>query len=301
MLKIAFDQVYQHNLPATHRFPMIKYELIPKQLISEGIITSKNLFKPSICEDSNILLTHNENYLHQLNTCQLEASHIRKIGFPLTKELILREKIIIQGTIDCALFALEFGVSLNIAGGTHHAFANRGEGFCLLNDIAIATNYLLNQKLAKKILIIDLDVHQSNGTASLFSDNPHVYTFSMHGKNNYPFHKEKSDLDLELEDGSSDETYLSLLELHLYEIIIKFNPEFIFYQSGVDIPQTDKFGKLNITVNGCRRRDQNVFELCKTNNIPIVVAMGGGYSPYIEDIVNAHCNTFKTASEIFFS
>lgn len=301
MLKIAFDQVYQHVLPDSHRFPMIKYELIPKQLISEGIITAKNLFKPNICGDSDILLTHNQNYLHQLNTCQLDATHIRKIGFPLSKELILREKIIMQGTIDCALFALEFGVSLNIAGGTHHAFADRGEGFCLLNDLAIASNYLLNQKLAKKILIVDLDVHQGNGTASLFADNPHVFTFSMHGKNNYPFHKESSDLDIELEDGISDESYLNLLNLHLNEIILRFKPEFIFYQSGVDILQTDKFGKLNITINGCEQRDKVVFELCKNNNIPIVAAMGGGYSPNIEDIVNAHCNTFKIAGKTFFS
>ena len=301
MLKIAFDQVYQHVLPASHRFPMIKYELIPKQLINEGIISSENLFKPNVCEDSTLLLTHDSNYLEQLNNCELEESHIRKIGFPLSKALILREKIIMQGTIDCAMFALKFGVSLNIAGGTHHAFRNKGEGFCLLNDLAVASNYLLHQKLANKILIVDLDVHQGNGTASIFIDNPHVFTFSMHGKNNYPFHKEKSDLDIELQDGIVDNDYLKLLETHLNEIVLSFKPDFIFYQSGVDILQTDKFGKLNITLNGCLMRDQIVFAICKQQNIPIVAAMGGGYSPNIQDIVEAHCNTFKIAAKTFFS
>ncbi len=205
-----------------------------------------------------------------------------------------------QGTIDCALYAQKYGCAMNIAGGTHHAFTNKGEGFCLLNDMAIAANYLLANKLAERILIVDLDVHQGNGTAQIFQNNEAVFTLSMHGKNNYPFHKELSDMDIELMDGTNDVTYLDLLQQHLPLVIQKQQPDFIFYLCGVDILATDKFGKLNISTEACKQRDAFVFELCKANKIPVACAMGGGYSPKISDIVNAHCNTFKLASEMFF-
>ena len=186
MIKIAWNKVYCHPLPENHRFPMDKYNLLPQQLLYEGTITSNQLFSPEIIEEENILRCHDVSYLHQLNTLTLLPREIRKIGFPLTSDLIIREKIIAQGTIDAALFALNLGVAFNIAGGTHHAFSNRGEGFCLLNDMAIAACYLLKNKLVKKILIIDLDVHQGNGTAEIFKNRAEVFTFSMHGKKNYP-------------------------------------------------------------------------------------------------------------------
>ncbi len=300
MLKIAYANSFQHPLPEGHRFPMIKYELIPKQLVYQGIIIEENLFEPGLCSEETILLTHDVTYWNELKNCSLDKSHVRKIGFPLTKELVQREICIAQGTIDCALYALQFGVSLNVAGGTHHAFTNKGEGFCLLNDFAIAANYLLHKNLSKRILIIDLDVHQGNGTAEIFKHNPNVFTFSMHGQNNYPFFKESSDLDIGLPDGINGKDYLQLLNYHLPKVIAQHKPDFIFYLSGVDVLNTDKLGKINLTINDCKTRDERVFSLCKSLKTPVVAAMGGGYSPIIADIVNAHCNTFITANEIYF-
>jgi len=299
MLKIAYHEIYQHPLPEGHRFPMLKYELIPNQLLYEGVISTDNLFKPNNCSEENILFTHDLNYWKNLSQLKLTESEIRKIGFPLSSKLIEREITIMQGTIDCALYALQFGCAMNIAGGTHHAFTNKGEGFCMLNDMAIAANYLLKNKLAERILIVDLDVHQGNGTAQIFENNKNVFTFSMHGKNNYPFHKETSDLDIELPDGINDDEYLLLLQNNLSAIIKKHEPDFVFYLCGVDILSTDKFGKLNISLSACKQRDIFVFELCKIYKIPVACAMGGGYSPKISDIVNAHCNTFKVAIDLF--
>ncbi|HUC82119.1 MAG TPA: histone deacetylase [Flavisolibacter sp.] len=298
-LHIAFDPIYAHPLPEGHRFPMLKYELIPAQLLYEGTITEENLFSPKSCPDDTILLTHQKEYLDKLKAQTLSAKEQRHIGFPQSPALTQRELIITQGTIDCCFHAMEAGVSLNVAGGTHHAFAEKGEGFCLLNDFAVAANYLLQQKLAKQILIIDLDVHQGNGTAKLFEGNDAVFTFSMHGRNNYPFHKEKSDLDVELEDGTTTETYLQKLTATLPSLLEKVKPDFAFYLSGVDILETDKFGKLKVTIDGCKERDRIVFSLLRQHNIPCTVAMGGGYSPLVKTIVDAHCNTFRLAKEVF--
>jgi acetoin utilization deacetylase AcuC-like enzyme len=283
MLKIAFDPIYAHPLPEGHRFPMLKYELIPEQLIHEGTVTIENFFKPAICPESVVLWTHEKGYYDKLIHQQLSASEQRKIGFPQSPALTERELIITQGTIDCCIYAMEHGVALNIAGGTHHAFAERGEGFCLLNDMATAANYLLNNKLAKKILIIDLDVHQGNGTAKLMEQEDRVFTFSMHGEHNYPFHKEKSDLDIGLKDGTDGATYLNLLQSTLPRIIKEHQPDFAFFLSGVDILSTDKF----------------VLKILRNAKIPVTIAMGGGYSPDIKTIVEAHCNTYRIAMELF--
>ena len=299
VFKIAFDPVYAHPLPEGHRFPMLKYELIPEQLLYEGTITPENLFSPGICPDDIVLLTHTRTYLDKLKNQQLTASEQRRIGFPQSPLLTKRELIITQGTIECCRFALENGVSLNVAGGTHHAFADRGEGFCLLNDFAVAANYLLHHRLTQKILVIDLDVHQGNGTANIFEKEERVFTFSIHGKNNYPFHKETSDLDIPLPDGIGNEEYLHLLKESLPSLLDRERPGFAFFLSGVDILHTDKFGKLNLTPEGCYERDRYVFQELKKRNIPCCVAMGGGYSPDIRTIVEAHCNTFRLARDIF--
>ena len=299
MLKIAYHPSYAHSLPEGHRFPMLKYELIPEQLMHEGTIGQENLFEPSYCTDEIVLWTHDQAYLQKLKEQTLSSSEQRKIGFPQSEALTQRELMITQGTIDCCLFALEQGVALNIAGGTHHAFADRGEGFCLLNDMAVASNWLLKKGLAKQILIIDLDVHQGNGTAKIFEQDPRVFTFSMHGAHNYPFHKETSNLDLPLLDGTDSNTYLSLLQQHLPTLLETVKPDFAFYLSGVDILETDKFGKLKVSMEGCKQRDAFVFESLKENNIPVTVAMGGGYSPDVRTIVEAHCNTFRLAKNLF--
>jgi acetoin utilization deacetylase AcuC-like enzyme len=298
-LHIAFDPIYAHPLPAGHRFPMLKYELIPQQLLYEGTIDPSNLFSPSPCAHDIILLTHSREYLDKLIHQTLSDREQRQIGFPQSPQLTLRELIITQGTIDCCKHAFQNGIALNVAGGTHHAFADRGEGFCLLNDFAVAANYLLHQQQADRIIIIDLDVHQGNGTAKIFEDDPRVFTFSMHGRHNYPFHKEKSDLDIGLEDGTNDTTYLSTLQENLPKLLENVKPDFAFFLSGVDILSTDKYGKLKISVDGCRKRDEFVFSLLKQYSIPCVVAMGGGYTEDIKIIVEAHCNTFRAAKGIF--
>ncbi|QEC67414.1 histone deacetylase [Panacibacter ginsenosidivorans] len=299
MIKIAYDAIYAHPLPEGHRFPMLKYELIPEQLLHEGTITTENIFAPQPCKEEVVLLTHDKTYFDKLIHQTLTASEQRKIGFPQSPQLTQRELIITQGTIDCCMHAMQYGVALNVAGGTHHAFADRGEGFCLLNDMAVASNYLLQKKHAHKILIIDLDVHQGNGTAKIFEYEPHVFTFSMHGAHNYPFHKEKSDLDIPLKDGTDDETYLSLLKETLPALIKKIKPDFAFFLAGVDILSTDKYGKLQVTITGCKQRDEFVFMVLKKNNIPVTVAMGGGYSPDVRTIVEAHCNTFRAAVDVY--
>ncbi|SEV97500.1 Acetoin utilization deacetylase AcuC [Chitinophaga sp. YR573] len=296
---IAYDPIYAHPLPEGHRFPMVKYELIPAQLLREGIITENQILKPAPLEEDIILQTHTLHYWRQLQQQTLSDKEQRRIGLPQSPALTLREITISRGTIDCALHALEHGVALNVAGGTHHAFADRGEGFCLLNDFAIASNYLLSQHHVKKVLIIDLDVHQGNGTAALFMGNDHVYTFSMHGAHNYPFHKEVSDWDVPLPDGMNDNDYLRTLQDCLPVLINKVKPDFVFYLSGVDILETDRYGKLKVSAQGCLLRDELVFTTLKKHGIPCAVAMGGGYSTQIKDIVNAHCNTFKAAGEIF--
>ena len=251
-----------------------KYELIPEQLLYEGTITQTNLFSPHPAEDEVILRTHSADYLQKLKTQTLSAAEQRRIGFPQSHLLTERERIITQGTIDCCAKAFSHGIALNVAGGTHHAFRDRGEGFCLLNDFAVAANHLLHQKLADNLLILDLDVHQGNGTASIFKMEQRVFTFSMHGKNNYPFHKEKSSLDVELPDGIGDTAYMDMLQHHLEKILVNEKPQLVFYLSGVDILETDKFGKLKVTLEGCKNRDTFVFNTLKQLSIPCVVAMG---------------------------
>jgi acetoin utilization deacetylase AcuC-like enzyme len=300
MLKIAFHPIYKHPLPEGHRFPMEKYDLLPQQLLYEGTCSGSNFFEPSKPNDKHILAVHNPEYYDDLLNITLDQRAARKIGFPLSEVLVEREVIIADGTIKASKFALEHGVAMNIAGGTHHAYTNRGEAFCLLNDQAIGSRYLQYKDLAKKILIVDLDVHQGNGTAEIFQNDDSVFTFSMHGKNNYPFKKEQSDLDIALENDTDDASYLKLLKNTLPKLIDEQEPDFIYYLCGVDVIASDKLGKLGMSVEGCKERDRFVLEQCKTHNIPVMCSMGGGYSPDIKTIVDAHANTFRLAQEIFF-
>lgn len=300
MLKIAWAPNYVLPLPPNHRFPMSKYEVLPQQLLHEGTVTTENFFAPKPAAESLITKTHDQYYWRRLNTLDLSPQEVRRTGFPLSRQLVDREVIIMQGTVECTQYALQFGVSMNIAGGTHHAFTNRGEGFCLLNDIAIAANYLLDHQQARKILVVDLDVHQGNGTAQIFRNDPRVFTFSMHGANNYPLHKEHSDLDIGLPDGTNDSFYLKTLETNLKNLLDTVQPDFIFFQSGVDILDTDKLGKLSVSRAGCKQRDRIVLEAAKQNKIPLVASMGGGYSENFRDIIEAHANTYRLAQELFF-
>jgi len=300
MLKIAWHQCYAHPLPDGHRFPMIKYELLPQQLIHQGIVTTKNFFEPEPLSEKWILNTHTKTYWDKLKTLSLTKQEERRTGFPLSKKLVDREITIAQGTINCAEYALKFGAAMNIAGGTHHAFTNAGEGFCLLNDIAIAANYLLEKKLVKQILVVDLDVHQGNGTAEIFKNNKRVFTFSMHGAKNFPVKKEESDLDVALPDNTGDEIYLNLLDKHLTQILKETQPDFIFYQGGVDVLKEDKLGRLALSLAGCKQRDELVVQNSHRLNIPFVVVMGGGYAEDIKVILEAHTNTFRIIQDVIF-
>ena len=300
MLKIAFHPIYKHELPKGHRFPMEKYDLLPQQLIYEGTCIKENFFEPKIPNNRHFFTVHDPEYFFNLLNITLSQKEARKIGFPLSEELIAREMIITDGTIKASKFALKNGIAMNIAGGTHHAFSNRGEAFCMLNDQAIGARYLQKEGLVKKILIVDLDVHQGNGTAEIFRNDASVFTFSMHGKSNYPFIKETSDLDIALKNETKDAEYLSVLKKTLPKLINQEKPDFIYYLCGVDVLKTDKLGKLSLSIDGCKERDRFVLQTCHDFNIPVMCSMGGGYSPVIKVIVDAHANTFRLAQEIYF-
>lgn len=295
---IALHPNYVHPLPENHRFPMEKYDLLPKQLLHEGTVQHSDFFEPTSLTEENLLEVHCPIYWNRLLNLELSDREQRVSGFKHSKELIEREITIMEGTRMAAQLALTTKIGFNIAGGTHHAFFDRGEGFCLLNDQVIAAKWLLNNSKIQKILIVDLDVHQGNGTASLLENEDRIFTFSMHGENNYPMQKEKSDLDVPLKDGISNKEYNYLLEKSLDSVLSKFNPDFMFYQCGVDILETDKLGKLGITMEGCADRDRIVFQTAKQLDIPIVCSMGGGYSPQIKHIVEAHANTFRIGLDI---
>jgi acetoin utilization deacetylase AcuC-like enzyme len=300
MLKVAWSPQYILPLPPNHRFPMSKYEVLPQQLIHEGTLTDQHFFSPQFIETEVLHAIHSSDYIYRLENLQLTPQEVRRTGFPLTQELVTREKLIAGGTVACTEWAIKNGAAMNIAGGTHHAFTNKGEGFCLYNDIALGAMHVLQQKWAAQILVIDLDVHQGNGTAEIFKNDNRVFTFSMHGEHNYPLQKEKSDLDVGLPDGTSDKNYLYLLEKSLETILKQIHPSFIFFQSGVDVLATDKLGRLALTREGCKQRDKTVFQLAKKLNTPIVASMGGGYSSDFRDIIEAHANTYRLAQEIFF-
>lgn len=285
---------------------MIKYELLPQQLLHEGTASPSDFFEPSkLCSDLDVLRVHTQSYLEDLKSLKLERRAARKLGFPLSVQLVERELRIAQGTIEGCLKSLDHRISMNIAGGTHHAYTDHGEAFCLLNDQAIAARYLQYHNIAEKILIVDLDVHQGNGTAEIFEDDDSVFTFSMHGAGNYPFKKETSDLDIAVPDGSDDSYYLNELKHTLPDLIAQENPNFIFYLCGVDVLESDKLGRLSMSLEGCKERDRfalSAFAKARTsknNVIPVQCSMGGGYSPEIKTIIEAHANTFRMAREIF--
>lgn len=299
-MRIAFSPIYRYeHLPAEHRFPMDKYDLLPQQLLYEGTIDESQFFHPTPITEEMILRTHTQEFWDKLKSGNLSRSEIRAMGFPFHERLVERARHIAAGSLEAYYHAKEDGVALNIAGGTHHSYADRGEGFCLFNDFAIASNELLYRKEVSQIMIVDLDVHQGNGTASIFRGRPDVFTFSIHGEHNYPLRKESSDIDIGLPDGTKDDVYLEVLHSELPKAVEKVNPDAVFYLSGVDILETDKLGRLAVSKQGCRQRDEFVFELFANRGTPVVVAMGGGYSHQIADIIDAHANTFRVAKHIY--
>ncbi len=298
-MRVAFSPIYRYALPPKHRFPMDKYTLLPEQLLYEGTITERQFFTAEPLSEAAILRTHTQEYWSKLQHGTLSRKEERAIGFPMRPELIARGRVIAQGTLDCARYARRDGVALNVAGGTHHSFAGRGEGFCVFNDIAIAANELLHTGEVGKVLIVDLDVHQGNGTAKLFAEEPRVFTFSMHGARNYPTRKERSDLDIGLPDGTGDTVYLDILYRHLPQLLDGVQPDLVFYLSGVDVLETDKLGRLAMTLQGCKERDRFVLQSCLDRQLPVAIAMGGGYSERLATIIEAHANTYRVAASLY--
>jgi acetoin utilization deacetylase AcuC-like enzyme len=298
MLRVAWHPVYAHPLPDGHRFPMLKYELIPSQLLHEGTIQPEQLFGPELMTEQDVLRVHSQDYVDKLHLGRLTKAEERRTGFPWSEALVYREKVIMQGTLQAALYAMEYGAAMNVAGGTHHAYRDRGEGFCLFNDLAIAAQWLLDERRVQRVLVCDLDVHQGNGTATIFLNEPRVFTFSMHGAHNYPMHKEKSDLDVPLEDGIDDAGYLKLLNEYYIPLLDTFRPDIVLYQCGVDVLNTDKLGRLKVSLDGCKQRDRIVLGEAHHRGIPVCGALGGGYSEDIRVIIEAHCHTFRYAASL---
>ncbi len=297
MLQIAFHLNYVYPVPEGHRFPMLKYQKLPELLMDEGIVQMDDFFEPNILEEGTFAEAHDISYIEKLKNGRLTDKEMRVIGFHYSPELIDREMTIASGTVVGALHALENKVAMNIAGGTHHAYSDRGEGFCILNDQAVAAKYLLNHGFVNRVAIIDLDVHQGNGTAEICAGDDRIFTFSMHGEKNYPFRKEQSDWDIGLETGTTDSTYLNILKNALTKIFNEFKPDFVFYQSGVDVLETDRLGHLALTINGCKLRDELVISKCQECEIPLQISMGGGYSPDLDKILEAHLNTYRVAQK----
>jgi acetoin utilization deacetylase AcuC-like enzyme len=292
---ICYSDRYMVPLPPTHPFPMSKYRLVRDRLLAEGSITNEQLIEPSLAAEEDILLVHTEEYWGRCMHGELTPQEVRRIGLPWSDGLLRRSRASAQGTIIAARAAAHDGVASNLAGGTHHAYPDHGEGYCVFNDIAIATRVLQREGLAERVAVIDCDVHQGNGTAVIFQNDPSVFTFSIHGEKNFPARKEQSKLDIHLPDGVGDEEYLAILRQHLPAILDDFDPDFVFYQAGVDPFEGDRLGKLKLTLDGLKRRDEFVIGACCERDLPVVTTMGGGYAKDINNTVEAHCNTVRQA------
>ena len=299
MVKVAYSQQYIYKLPPGHRFPIDKYQLVKEQLLYEGTLQANQLVDPGLCPEHIITHTHAAAYWHMAKNLALPAKMVRRIGLPLSPISVLRASNSVAGTLWASYHALEHGIGMNSAGGTHHAYMDKGEGFCLLNDIVVAARWLLKEKRVKQVLVVDLDVHQGNGTAALCAHEPAIFTFSVHGQHNYPLHKEQSNLDVALPDGTTDSAYLDMLTQKLPGLIDRLKPDLIYYLAGVDVLATDKLGRLALTRQGCLARDRFVFEQAIQRGIPVATAMGGGYSEKLADIVEAHANTFRQAVALY--
>ena len=296
--RIFYSPYYYADIGENHVFPIRKFELVRDKLLQEGTLQSWEIFEPQPAEIEDVLLVHTEDYISRLRNETLTAKEIRKLGLPWSKSLVRRSFLATSGTINAAKHALKNGVASNLAGGTHHSFPDRGEGFCVLNDVAVAIEVLRRENSAKRFLIIDCDVHQGNGTAFIYKDDETVFTFSMHGAKNYPLFKETSNLDIELADGTSDEEYLETLNEALPRVFLH-DPDIIFYLGGADPFERDKLGRLALTFDGLMRRDEAVLSFAKERDVPIVTVMSGGYAQDINDTVEIHCNTIRAVKKVF--
>ena len=284
-------------LPNDHRFPMTKYALLRERVVAEGLVSPDNLIVPEAATDEQILRAHDADYLRRVQHGELTRQEIRRIGFPWSPEMVERSRRSSGGTLGACRAALEHEVAVNLAGGTHHAFRDHGEGFCVFNDSAIAARAMQAEGRVQRVVILDCDVHQGNGTASILADDPTVFTFSIHGANNFPFHKERSDLDIELPDGTEDAAYLEQLERGIRQALALSGADLAIYLAGADPYVGDRLGKMALTIDGLAERDRMVLGMCRAAHIPVAVTMAGGYARDVRDIVAIHVQTVRIARE----
>ena len=297
-VKVFYSDHFVLPLPEGHRFPMKKYSMLRERVERSGICENGELRAPHAVTDEEILRAHNPGYLEKVVAGTLTDQEMRRIGFPWSQRMVERSRRASGGTLDAARIALSEGIATNLAGGTHHAFADRGEGFCVLNDSAIAARALLAEGLVEKVVVLDTDVHQGNGTAAIVRGDARVFTFSIHGAKNYPFHKEESDLDAPLPDGASDDAFLLSLEERLERVLDLEDWNLAIFLAGADPFEGDKLGRLRVTKSGLAERDRMVLEGCRDRDIPVAVTMAGGYAREIEDTVDIHFQTVKRASDV---
>ena len=298
MVRVFYTPRYYADIGEGHIFPIRKFELVRDRLWREGTLRPEQIVEPPPAPLADVLLVHTEDYITRLRAGALTTREIRRLGLPWSKALVRRSFLATGGTLGAARNALADRIGANLAGGTHHAFADHGEGFCVLNDVAVAIRVLLRDGLIARAAIVDCDVHQGNGTATIFADDPGVFTFSMHGAKNYPLFKAPSSLDVELADGTTDDEYLTMLTAHLPRVFAHA-PDIIFYLGGADPYAGDKLGRLNLTIAGLRARDELVLRACREGGVPVVTVMSGGYAADINDTVEIHCNTIRVACSLF--
>jgi acetoin utilization deacetylase AcuC-like enzyme len=289
---------YTFPLPEGHRFPVTKYAMLREAVIARGVVPSERVIDPARVEVSALELVHSADYVHRFSNGLLDTADIRRLGFPWSNALVERSYRAVGGTIAAARHALVHGVAMNLAGGTHHAFPDHGEGFCVFNDVAVAIRLLQREGLVRRAAVVDLDVHQGNGTHAIFAGDADVFTFSMHGGKNYPFHKVAGTLDIELPDGTGDEAYLAELHTALPRVLAAAAPDLVVYIAGADPHEGDQLGRLSLTFDGLARRDAFVLQSCREVGIPVAITIGGGYGRRIEDTVEAHLRTVRVAAEL---
>jgi acetoin utilization deacetylase AcuC-like enzyme len=294
-MKCGYHSSYQVPLPLGHPFPISKYSLLKERLLAEGILAAADILQPEPMDAATLGLVHTPEYLRKLESSALSAAEQRRLGMPWSAALWRRSRLASAGTLLAARAALQDGLSGNLAGGTHHAFADHGEGFCVLNDVAIAIRKLQAEHAIARAAIIDLDVHQGNGTAAIFEEDEAVFTFSMHGERNYPLAKMRSNVDVPLQDGVGDEEYLEALQLHLPSVLDRARADLVFYLAGVDVAAGDRYGKLALTEEGIRLRERRVIETVRSRGVPLVIVLAGGYAATRERTAELHVHVFREA------
>ena len=294
-MKAYYADHFVLPLPDTHRFPMSKYARLRQRILVEGILSAEDLFSPPAATDAEILLAHDADYLDRVQSGRLSIQEIRRIGFPWSPEMVERSRRSSGATICAARTALSEGVSANLAGGTHHAGIAHGEGYCVFNDSPIAARVMQQEGRVSRVLVVDCDVHQGNGTAEITRGDDTIFAFSIHGERNYPFRKIAGDLDIGLPDGTGDSAYLDMLEIALERAFYLAQPDLVLYVSGADPFSGDKLGKLSLSKAGLAARDDMVFGTCFAERVPVAVSMAGGYAALVEDIVDIHVETIRTA------